>query len=36
MVMITLNQTKLLNEENWVEIEQKWRKNVEKKDEEEN
>ena len=34
MVMINVNQAKLMNEENWVEIEM--RKNVKKKDEEEN
>ena len=37
MVMVNLNQTKLMNEENWVEIETtEMRKNVKKKDEEEN
>ena len=37
MVMINLNQAKLMNEENWVEIETtEMRKNVKKKDEKEN
>ena len=37
MVMIKINQTKLMNEENWVEIETtEMRKNVKKKGKEEN
>ena len=37
MVMINLYQAKLMNEENWVDIETtEMRKNVNKKDEEEN
>ena len=36
MVMININQTKLMNEENWVEIETtEMRKNVKKKGKEE-
>ena len=37
MVMINLNQAKLINEENWVKIETtEMRKNVKKNDDEEN